>query len=67
MATEAKRLANRRYEKYNAKRVSVVFYPDDFKYYEYLRTFESMGGHLKELLRKDYTQTHTAQHDVQEA
>lgn len=58
MASEAKRRANKRYEKNNAKRVSVVFYPDDFKYYEYLRTFEGMGGHLKELLREDYAHTH---------
>lgn len=52
MTTEARKRANRRYEKQSVKRISLAFFPDDMQAYRYLCTHENKSGFIKDLIKQ---------------
>lgn len=52
--SKAQKEAAERYNKRSVRRVTVIFSPLDRDILEYLESKESMGGHLKKLLREDF-------------
>lgn len=53
MVTQAKKKANRRYERQSVNRVSVAFFPKDKELYSFLCQFNSKSEYIRELIRKD--------------